>query len=148
MRTNWINNENMRKILFMAFALAFTLQAQAQKADIQFEKTTIDLGRFGGDDLIKKCHFIFTNTGDSKLYIHQILTSCGCTTNSFPTRGIEPGESDTIFVTYNGTNKAPKKFRTSITIHSNAKNEMTRVYIKGEQLARPVKETEIIEVED
>ena len=130
----------MRKILFMAFALAFTLQAQAQKADIQFEKTTIDLGRFGGDDLIKKCHFIFTNTGDSKLY--------GCTTNSFPTRGIEPGESDTIFVTYNGTNKAPKKFRTSITIHSNAKNEMTRVYIKGEQLARPVKETEIIEVED
>ena len=138
----------MRKILFIAFTLAFTLQAQAQRADIQFEKTTIDLGRFGGNDLIKKCHFIFTNTGDAKLYIHQILTSCGCTTNSYPTRGIAPGESDTIFVTYNGTNKAPKKFRTSITIHSNAKNEMTKVYIKGEQLARPIEETEILEVEE
>ena len=49
----------MRKILFMAFALAFTLQAQAQKADIQFDKTTIDLGRFGGDDLI--CYYLVFN---------------------------------------------------------------------------------------
>ena len=138
----------MKKILFIAAALVFSLTANAQKANIEFEKTTIDLGRFGADNLIQKCHFIFKNTGDAKLYIHQILTSCGCTTNSYPTRGIEPGESDTIFVTYNGTNKAPKRFRTSITIHSNAKNEMTKVYIKGEQLARPIQETEIIEVEE
>ena len=140
--------KTMKKILFVLLAMTLTLSAQAQKAHIQFEKTTIDLGKFGGDDVIKNCHFIFKNTGDAKLYIHQIFTSCGCTTNSYPTHGIEPGASDTIFVTYNGTNKAPKKFRTSITVHSNAKNEMTKVYIKGEQLPRPVKETEIIEVEE
>ena len=92
----------MKKIFFVAVALAIALSAQAQKANIQFEKTTIDLGKFGGDDLIKKCHFVFKNTGDAKLYIHQIFTSCGCTTNSYPTHGIEPGASDTIFVTYNG----------------------------------------------
>ena len=61
----------MKKIFFVAIALAFALSAQAQKANIQFDKTTIDLGKFGGDDLIKKCHFIFKNTGDAKLYIHQ-----------------------------------------------------------------------------
>ncbi len=138
----------MKKSISLAFAIMLAFSATAQKADIAFDKTTIDLGKFGADNVIQHCHFLFKNTGDADLYIHQIITSCGCTSKEFPTRGIRPGESDTIFVTYNGTNKAPKKFRTSITIHSNARQEMTKLYIKGEQLARPIKETEIIEVEE
>lgn len=138
----------MKKSILFAFALMLAFSATAQKANIEFEKTTIDLGKFGPDSLIQKCHFVFKNTGDANLYIHQILTSCGCTTKEYPTYAIKPGAQDTIFVTYNGTNKAPKKFRTSITIHSNAVHEMTKVYIKGEQLARPIKEVEIIEVEE
>lgn len=139
----------MKKAILFAFAIMLSFAASAQKkANIEFEKTTIDLGKFGSDNVIQKCHFVFKNTGDADLYIHQILPSCGCTSNSFPKNGIKPGESDTIFVTYDGSRKAPKKFRTSITIHSNAKEEMTKVYIKGEQLARPIKEVEVIEVEE
>ena len=129
-------------------ALTVAVAANAQKANIEFEKTTIDLGKFGSDNLIQKCYFVFKNTGDAPLYIHQILTSCGCTSKEYPTYGIKPGAQDTIFITYNGTNKAPKKFRTSIAIHSNAVQEMTKVYIKGEQLPRPIQEVELIEVEE
>lgn len=138
----------MKKIISLAFVIMLSLSATAQKAEIAFDKTTIDLGTFGADNVIQHCYFLFKNTGDANLYIHQILPSCGCTSNRYPKHAIKPGESDTIFVTYDGTRKAPKKFRTSITIHSNAKQEMTKVYIKGEQLARPIKEVEIIEVEE
>ena len=138
----------MKKATFLTLALMLAIPVSAQKANIEFEKTTIDLGKFGSDNLIQKCYFVFKNTGDANLYIHQILTSCGCTSKEYPTYGIKPGAQDTIFVTYNGSNKAPKKFRTSITIHSNAVQEMTKVYINGEQRARPIKETEVIEIEE
>lgn len=138
----------MKKAIFLTLALMLAVSANAQKANIEFNETTIDLGKFGSDNLIQKCYFVFKNTGDAPLYIHQILTSCGCTSKEYPTYGIKPGAQDTIFITYDGSNKAPKKFRTSITIHSNAVQEMTKVYIKGEQLARPIKETEVIEIEE
>ena len=138
----------MKKATFLTLALMFAIAASAQKANIEFEKTTIDLGKFGPDNLIQKCYFVFRNTGDANLYIHQILTSCGCTSKEYPTYAIKPGAQDTIFVTYDGSKKAPKKFRTSITIHSNAVHEMTKVYIKGEQLPHPIKEVEVIEIEE
>ena len=56
--------------------------------------------------------------------------------------------SDTIFVTYNGEKKSPRKFRTSITVHSNGIPEMTKLYIKGEQLPKKVVENEVIEIEE
>ena len=139
----------MKKYILFTFAVMLAFAAAAQKkADIQFEKTTIDLGKFGSDKLIQKCRFVFKNTGDADLYIHQVMTSCGCTSKEYPKHAIKPGASDTIYITYDGSRKAPRKFRTSITIHSNAKQEMTKIYIKGEQLARPIKEVEEIVVEE
>ena len=97
---------------------------------------------------MRHCQFIFKNTGNTNLYIHQIIPTCSCTSNKYPTHAIEPGASDTIFVTYNGEGKAPRKFRSSITIHSNAETEMTKIYIKGELLPAEVVETPIIEIEE
>ena len=140
----------MRKIIFIALALLATgAMAQSEKrAKIEFEKNTIDLGKFGQENPIQKCYFIFKNTGDANLYIHQIMTSCSCTSNKYPKHAIVPGASDTIFVTYNGERKSPRKFRSAITIHSNATVEMTKVYIKGEMLPAPIEETPIIEIEE
>ena len=141
----------MKKTFLLILLLAVTFGASAQsdsKPEIKFDKTTIDLGKIGTDSPVKECFFIFKNTGDANLYIHQIITSCSCTGKRYPTRGIKPGESDTIFVTYNAENKSPRKFRTSVTIHSNAKNEMTKVYIKGEMTPRKVQPLPIIEIEE
>lgn len=140
----------MRKIIFITLALLSTAaMAQSEKrAKIEFEKTTIDLGKFGQENPIQKCYFIFKNTGNANLYIHQIMTSCSCTSNKYPKHAIVPGASDTIFVTYNGERKSPQKFRSGITIHSNATVEMTKVYIKGEMLPAKIQETPIIEIEE
>ena len=142
----------MRKTIFMLFALLAVTTATAQQNDkrakIEFDKTTIDLGKFGHENPIQECYFTFRNTGDANLYIHQIITSCSCTGNKYPKHAIVPGASDTIFVTYNGEKKAPRKFRSSITIHSNAVTEMTKLYIKGEMLPAKVKEIPVIEVEE
>ena len=45
---------------------------------------------------------------------------------------IKPGESGEIVVTYNGAGKFPGHFRKSITIRSNAKKEIVRLYIEGD----------------
>ena len=128
---------------------AFAAKAgDPKRAEIRFEKTVIDLGKFGQETPIQKCAFVFTNTGEADLYIHQIFTSCRCTGKEYPTHAIKPGAKDSIIVIFNGEKSAPRKFRTSVTIHSNAKTEMTKVYIKGEMTPRKVEPLPVIEVEE
>ena len=63
----------------MLFAVIIGVKAQSNnKADIKFDKTTIDLGKITADSPIKNCYFTFTNTGDANLYIHQIITERLC----------------------------------------------------------------------
>ncbi len=141
----------MKKTLLFILCALLSFAAKAddpKRAEIKFEKTTIDLGKFGHDTPIRKCAFVFTNTGDADLYIHQIFTSCRCTGKEYPTHAIKPGAQDSIIVIFNGEKSAPRKFRTSITVHSNAKTEMTKVYIKGEMLPVKIQVTEIIEIEE
>ena len=141
----------MKKTLLLMLLALISFAAKAddpKRADISFEKTTIDLGKFGRETPIRKCAFVFTNTGDADLYIHQIFTSCRCTGKEFPTHAIKPGAQDSIIVIFNGEKSAPRKFRTSVTIHSNAVTEMTKVYIKGEMLPAKVQEVEVIEIEE
>ena len=68
----------MKKIALLLICLLPAFSAKAddpKRPDIKFEKTTIDLGKFGEENPIQKCAFVFTNTGDADLYIHQIFTS-------------------------------------------------------------------------
>lgn len=136
----------MKKKIFMVaslFLICGAIYAQKEKkANIKFDKTTYNMGTFAAEDAIIECPFIYTNIGDAPLYIHQIFTSCGCTEKRFPTAPLMPGESDTIFITYNGKTKSPGNIRKSVTVHCNAPKEMYKLYIKGEMLPAKVKETE------
>ena len=73
----------------------------------------------------------WTYVGDDKLYINYVHTSCGCTVADFPKDPISPGGSGEISVTYDGTNKMPGKFRKTIQVFTNCKDELSRVYILG-----------------
>ena len=66
-----------------------------------------------------------------QLVINQIVASCGCTIPNYDKRPIAPGQKGTIDVTYNGTGKFPGHFKKSITVRTNGKVEMTRLYIEG-----------------
>ena len=52
---------------------------------------------------------------------------------------IMPGKKGTIKVTYNGTGKYPGHFKKSITLRTNAKTEMVRLYIEGDMTAKDAK---------
>ena len=52
----------MKKTILILVALFAVTIANAQsekRAKIEFEKTTIDLGRFGQEEAVRHCQFIF-----------------------------------------------------------------------------------------
>lgn len=125
----------MKKYLFTAFLMLCSLVSfaqQANEAEIKFDKTSHDFGIFTESNSKVSCTFTFTNTGNKLLVIHQAIASCGCTMPEYPKEPIKPGESGKIVVTYNGEGRFPGHFRKSITIRSNAKQEIVRLYIEGD----------------
>lgn len=112
----------MKKILFLMTLLVMGVSfAFAQtNADIKFDKTTHDFGKFSENSPVVSCTFTFTNIGDAPLVIHQAVASCGCTVPEYTKEPIMPGKKGTIKVTYNGTGKYPGHFKKSITLRTNA----------------------------
>lgn len=124
-------------IYIIAFFLCTGISAK-KYPQIKFEKTTINLGSFCMDDPVQKCVFKFTNTGKAKLVINYVHTSCGCTVADYTKDFIAPGGTGVITVTYDGKGKMPAKFKKSIQVFSNCKDDMTRLYITGEMTDVPV----------
>lgn len=125
----------MKKLILATILSVFGLFAFAAgsgEAEIKFEKTSHNFGTFPESSPKVTCTFKFTNTGDKLLVIHQAMASCGCTVPQFPKEPIKPGESGEIIVTYNGAGKFPGHFRKSITIRTNAKQEIIRLYVEGD----------------
>ena len=122
----------MKKLILTTLWSLFAILAfAAGEAEIKFEKTNHDFGSFPESQKVT-CTFKFTNTGDNLLVIHQAIASCGCTVPQYPKQPIKPGESGEITVTYNGAGKFPGHFKKSITIRTNAKQEIVRLYIDGD----------------
>lgn len=127
----------MKKTLLL-IVLAFGINcAFAQSGpEIKFETTTHDFGTFSENEPVVSYEFVFTNTGDAPLVIHQAIASCGCTVPDYTKEPILPGKKGSIKVTYNGAGRYPGHFKKSITIRTNAKTEMMRLYIEGEMTAK------------
>ena len=123
----------MKKLLAITFMLmSFVTMSFAQKqAEIRFDKITVNLGTFPKSDPVRQTVYVFTNTGDAPLVINQAMASCGCTVPTYTKTPIMPGQKGEIKVTYNGSTLFAGHFKKSITVHSNAKTEMTRLYIEG-----------------
>ncbi len=124
--------------MFIFLSIVYA-SAQA-KADIKFDKTRHDFGTFSELEPIVTCTFTFTNVGDAPLVIHQAMASCGCTVPEYTQEPVLPGKQGVITVTYNGTGRYPGHFKKSITLRTNAKTEMLRLYIEGTMEASPGKE--------
>lgn len=123
----------MKKLAFYMMLLVMNIgYAHAQgQADIKFEKTTHDFGTFPEEKPIVSYTFKFTNVGDAPLVIHQAVASCGCTVPEYTQEPVLPGKTGTIKITYNGTGKYPGHFKKSITLRTNAKTEMMRIFVEG-----------------
>jgi hypothetical protein len=123
----------MKRIIFIPLVLFFSLGAiSAQSgAEIKFDKTSHSFGEFSKKNPIVSTIFIFTNIGDAPLLIQQAHASCGCTIPEFTKEPVMPGKKGTVKVTYDGNGKEPGFFEKSITLHTNSKTEIIRLYIEG-----------------
>jgi hypothetical protein len=123
----------MKKLLLLALMLTLGINmAMAQgKAEIKFAETSHDFGTFSEASPVVSYVFKFTNIGDAPLVIHQAVASCGCTVPEYTKEPILAGKAGTIKVTYNGTGKYPGHFKKSVTLRTNGKTELIRLYIEG-----------------
>lgn len=128
----------MKKVTMFALLLIMGIVSAWAQAELTFEKTTHDFGTFSEDDPVVTATFKFKNSGDTPLIIHQAVASCGCTVPEYTKEPIKPGGKGEIKVTYNGAGRFPGKFRKTITIHSNADNELVRLYIKGDMTPKDI----------
>ena len=126
----------MKKIMLMMVmllgALTMTMAQNAPKqAEIKFDKLPHDFGPISATAPVQKCTFTFTNVGDAPLVIIQAVASCGCTVPQYSKKPIMPGEKGSITVTFNSRGQFPSHFKKTVTVRSNGKIEMTRLYIEG-----------------
>lgn len=105
--------------------------SQSTEAEITFDTLRLNAGTFPSSKPIQEYKFRFKNTGNAPLILNQVIATCGCTVPSYPKAPIKPGESGVIDITYNGTNKFPGHFAKTVTVRSNAKNEIVRLIVEG-----------------
>ena len=121
----------MKKTLLTALMLVCGIAFASAQAEIKFDKLTNDFGTFSESSPVVTCTFTFTNVGNQPLVVNQAVASCGCTVPEYTKDPVKPGEKGEIKVTDNGTGKFPGHFKKSITVRTNGKVEMTRLYIEG-----------------
>ncbi|MCR5241588.1 MAG: DUF1573 domain-containing protein [Prevotella sp.] len=126
----------MKKLLLMSLLLVCGISFASAQAEIKFEKLTHNFGTFSETEGKVSCVFTYTNVGDAPLVINQAVASCGCTVPEYTKTPVQPGETGQIKVTYNGKGKFPGHFKKSVTVRTNGKVEMTRLYIEGDMTAK------------
>ena len=84
---------------------------------IEFTETTFDFGPLKEGQIVDHL-FAFKNAGKKDLEIKNIQTSCGCTAAVTSTKLLKPGESGSLKVEFDSTNKSGKLSRT-ITLTTN-----------------------------
>ena len=113
--------------ILMLFAV-FTLSAQPQLA---FDKTQHDFGKVNEGDGPASYNFTFKNSGTTPLIIHNVSTTCGCTTPEWTREPIRPGAAGFIKVSYDVKGR-PGAIDRTITVHSNSQQSTAKLRIIGE----------------
>lgn len=89
----------MKKVAAIAF-LIFTLFADAfaETAEkvVSFDRKIHDFGDIVISDGAVQCLFTFTNVSNSPIVVHNVVSSCGCTTPDWTREPVLPGKKGTI----------------------------------------------------
>ncbi len=119
-----------KTLLLVASLLLGTFVAGAQDAAVmtfEFEKHDFGNVKEGEEASVD---FTLTNTGTKNLIILDVVGSCSCTSSSWPKEPVLPGEKTVIRASYDTKGKSGT-FNKSLTITSNASEEVKRIFIKG-----------------
>lgn len=119
----------MRNVLTIALIAITALIAAAQPATTWLERQH-DFGVFLEQDGKVTCQMRVVNTGDEPLLIIKAQAGCGCTAINFPETPIQPGDTATVSITYNPSDR-PGQFAKQALIFTNTTPKRTVLEISG-----------------
>lgn len=109
------------------------LPENKKTSSISFKKTYSDLGTFRIDKTVKTS-FVFTNCGQKPLTVLNVITGCKCTKAEFTKSQLNPGDTDSIIVTYNGKYQKTGPFTKKLKVITDAETPLVNLLIKGETI--------------
>jgi hypothetical protein len=113
-------------IIFIAINSAIGF---GQSAEFLFEgKKTVKWDTAEEGELLEH-YFVFSNSGDQPLLIHNALVACPCTKVEFPQKPILPGVTDSIRVTFDTSDKYYYQDRIIELVSNAKKNEKLRIKV-------------------
>jgi len=99
-------------------------------AKMSFEEKIYDFGTVNEGDIVKHT-FRYKNTGKRPLMLKVAHSTCGCTVPHYNTNTpLQPGEIDSIVVTFDTTNKTEKQNK-PITVIANSYPNKVKLYLRG-----------------
>lgn len=125
--------------MLLAVSVSFAGFAQTASGNVsalKFDRTIWDFGVIEEADGPVSHTFNFTNTGKEPIIIERVVVSCGCTQPEFMKDAIMPGESGSIKITYDPTNR-PGVFSNDIRVISGGGSNNDKLTIKGDVNPRP-----------
>jgi len=131
----------MKKLVVIMIAIlcqTFVFQMVAQDSQvmldeskvISFDKKIHDFGDIVISDGAVKCTFTFTNISDSPIVVHNIISSCGCTTPQWTRSPIQPGEKGKVEVVFNN-DQGPYPFDKTLTLYVSGVNRPVILRVRG-----------------
>ncbi|MBO5952290.1 MAG: DUF1573 domain-containing protein [Bacteroidaceae bacterium] len=121
----------------IAAIITITLAAQAPKSPIQFDSNEHNFGKIEEKDGIVKHTFYFMNTSSQNATISNILTSCGCTTVSYSTESIAPGETGELTVSFNPAGTEGEVIR-ELEVFTNQGRSIDRLLLMADVIPTPL----------
>lgn len=104
-------------------------------ARLTFEETTFDFGLIEPAAQVEHT-YNFVNTGRAPLLISDARSTCGCTVPDWPRQPINPGESGSIRVRFDATDRVGRQHK-PIVITANTYPATTELYLTGEVMPSP-----------
>lgn len=137
----------MRRTVAVILSFLASAVLWAQQDVISFDRTVHDFGDILLSDGPVSCTFHFRNVGNKPLVIHQIASSCGCTTPVWTREPVLPGHSGKIDVTFSN-DQGPYPFEKSLTVYVSGRNRPAVLKIKGQSFEKkqPLEETYTVRI--
>ncbi len=103
--------------------------------NLSFDYTHWNFGEIAEDGGDVSHTFVMRNKGESPIVIIDASGSCGCTTSSYPTKPIMPGESSEVVVVYNPMDR-PFDFSTTVRLLTSESAEPIKLSVSGSVIPR------------
>lgn len=114
-----------KAILFALMIAVVPVFAESESKVIKFDKKTHDFGDILVSEGAVSCTFTFENISSHPLVIHNVISSCGCTTPEWTKEPVRPGESGFIKATFSN-DQGPYPFDKTLTVYLSAKEPLDK----------------------